>query len=645
MTKIQIKRLSMENFKCHRHLELDLRGGNASVYGDNATGKSSIYDAFTWLLFAKDSHGNGEKNLDIKPLDQNGEVADHDCETVVEALLQVDGNDICLRRTLKEVWVTKRGSSEAVYDGNTSEYFVNGVPVKQQEFKARVDALVSEDMFRTLTSVSFFAETMPWQKRRELLFGMADIREDRELLHLEPRFAPLLEAMAGLSLPELRAKLTSQRKGLTVTRNELPARISECENTVSALAGIDFDKLREEESMLRIRRNALEEELFTIKNGSAIRDKEHQVRQAQLELDELAAANNIHRKQQQAAFPDLRDLDRKLTQESSELTRLGRQEQRLEASRQRNLDAIDACRSRWHVVNGETFQGGECPTCGQALPTQQRTALQSQWEAQRRSKLDRIEADAALQKELLAADEEALAAVREQISACQDRISDLTEQRLRAGEQAQEVTDLDSYAQDKAAATQRIDLLQKELFELRSDAEAAVLEKRKELGRLEVALAEKSESVAKQSLLDFSRQRIETLREDARRAAAELARLDGLLWLIEDFIRFKTSHIEEEVNGLFRFVRFRLFREQANGGLEERCDATVDGVPYQSLNSGMRINAGIDIINALSRANGVQVPLFIDNAESVTNLENTDTQVVRLVVSEKDKELRICHEN
>lgn len=645
MTKIQIKRLSMENFKCHRHLELDLRGGNASVYGDNATGKSSIYDAFTWLLFAKDSHGNGEKNMDIKPLDQNGEVADHDCETAVEALLQVDGNDICLRRTLKEVWVTKRGSSEAVYDGNTSEYFVNGVPVKQQEFKTRVDALVSEDMFRTLTSVSFFAEGMPWQKRRELLFGMAGIQDDLKLMQLDDRFAPLLAAMGSLSLPELRAKLTSQRKGLTVTRNELPARISECENTVAALADIDFDKLREEESLLRSRWNGMNEELLTIKNGSAIRDKEHQVRQAQLALDELEAANNIHRKQQQAAFPDLRAFDRKIADENSEHTRLTRQEQRLEASRQRNLDAIDACRSRWHTVNGETFQGGECPTCGQALPAQQRTALQSQWEAQRRSKLDRIEADAALQKELLAADEEALAAVREQISACQDRISDLTEQRLRAGEQVQEVTDLDNYAQDKAAATQRIDLLQKELFELRSDAEAAALEKRKELGRLEVALAEKSESVAKQSLLDFSRQRIETLREDARRAAAELARLDGLLWLIEDFIRFKTSHIEEKVNGLFRFVRFRLFREQANGGLEERCDATVDGVPYQSLNSGMRINAGIDIINALSRANGVQVPLFIDNAESVTNLENTDTQVIRLVVSETDKELRLHYEN
>ena len=70
-----------------------------------------------------------------------------------------------------------------------------------------------------------------------------------------------------------------------------------------------------------------------------------------------------------------------------------------------------------------------------------------------------------------------------------------------------------------------------------------------------------------------------------------------------------------------------------------------DGVPYQALNNGAKINVGIDIINTLSLAYGVRVPLFIDNAESVTRLEETETQTIRLVVSEQDKELRIDYEN
>ena len=118
-----------------------------------------------------------------------------------------------------------------------------------------------------------------------------------------------------------------------------------------------------------------------------------------------------------------------------------------------------------------------------------------------------------------------------------------------------------------------------------------------------------------------------------------------MLFLLEEFTRYKTRYIEDGVNGLFRLAKFRLFREQANGGLEERCDVTFKGIPYGSLNNGARINVGIDIINTLSRVYGVEVPLFVDNAESVTRIEKMKTQVIRLVVSEPDKELRCLYED
>ena len=108
MTEIKINRLRLENFKCHRSLTLDFMGGNASIYGDNATGKTSVYDALTWLLFGKDSSGNGEKNIEIKPLDASGEVRDHDAITEVEAALQVNGEEVTLRRTYQEVWTDRK---------------------------------------------------------------------------------------------------------------------------------------------------------------------------------------------------------------------------------------------------------------------------------------------------------------------------------------------------------------------------------------------------------------------------------------------------------------------------------------------------------------------------------------------------------
>ena len=91
---------------------------------------------------------------------------------------------------------------------------------------------------------------------------------------------------------------------------------------------------------------------------------------------------------------------------------------------------------------------------------------------------------------------------------------------------------------------------------------------------------------------------------------------DKLLFLCEEFVRFKTTYIEDSINGQFSIVKWKLFSEQVNGGLSECCEATVDGVPYSSLNSGMRINAGIDVISALSAFYGVRVPLVVDNAET-----------------------------
>ena len=142
-------------------------------------------------------------------------------------------------------------------------------------------------------------------------------------------------------------------------------------------------------------------------------------------------------------------------------------------------------------------------------------------------------------------------------------------------------------------------------------------------------------------ILDYVHKRTGELREEQKRAAAALEQAEKLSFTIEEFIRWKTRFVEDSVHGLFRLVSFRLFREQANGGLAECCDVTVDGVPYAALNNGARINAGLDIIRQLSEHYGVRVPLFVDNAEGVTRLEDAGTQVIRLVVSAEDKNLRV----
>ena len=182
-------------------------------------------------------------------------------------------------------------------------------------------------------------------------------------------------------------------------------------------------------------------------------------------------------------------------------------------------------------------------------------------------------------------------------------------------------------------------------MDLKSSAASVVSGLRMQKDEKEAKLREVQGTISKESLLEYSRKRIEELKTDAQNAAAVLEAVEQMLYLIDEFTRYKTRFVEDSINGMFRIARFRLFREQANGGIEDRCDVVHEGVPYLNVNNGMKINLGIDIINTLSAAYGVKVPLFIDNAESVTRLEACGSQMIRLVVSENDKELRINYEN
>ena len=204
---------------------------------------------------------------------------------------------------------------------------------------------------------------------------------------------------------------------------------------------------------------------------------------------------------------------------------------------------------------------------------------------------------------------------------------------------------MEGYAKRKAAVEARAKSLEGELADM-AQSTAGIKSELQSRIREVIAEAEKQRIIlSNKMLLEYSTSRIAELQESARKAAAALEAVDNMLYLIEEYTRYKTQYVEDSINSMFRVAKFRLFREQANGGVEDRCDVVYDGIPYINLNSGAKINVGIDIINTLSTAYGVSVPLFVDNAESVTRLEQSNNQIIRLVVSEEDKELRVNYEN
>ncbi|MBR6377908.1 MAG: AAA family ATPase [Oscillospiraceae bacterium] len=806
MKEIKIAKLSLRNFKGCESLELDLEGKNASIYGDNATGKTTVYDAVTWLLFGKDSLGQSNDE-NIKPLDANGAVKDHEAVTVVEAELEVcedgrqiagttggtgdpsptegngreDGRQIAgatvcrqiagatvtLRKELRELWTARRGTSQLVYGGNTVAYFVDGVPTQKKGYTARIGELVQEDTFRMLTSATAFAVDLHWQKRRAVLADMsgagaltdrallqeavreaqqavqeaASAREAEEHQQRGERFSALLDALEGRSLEDEKKVLAQERRNLTAVKDQAPARLDELNKQGIRLEALDFagaarelqaarengDRLRQEIAQasaggrdpalqkamedLAAKRQQLQEErasyrdkhmdlVFAVRNELyALDAEERKIQRAQEEaagelrrqLGALGQKKAEFRAQRDEIAHQIADMERTAEQLRAHIRQDARRATDLEAEAEALGQQVEADRSKWLEVSNQSFGGATCPTCGQELPMEQMQAARERFEREKAGRLEQIRMIAGMhldrEKQLRTEAEQS----RQKAALTQETLDNTLAQLedLRAHLPAEEMpgyrVERDRLERElariegreggqiaRAAETgERRKALQEKLAGVEASAELPDYRGRlAELDALEEHLkAQESEDRAKERqkveglrnaleavegrvraaeailnqkpILDYVHKRTGELREEQKRAAAALEQAEKLSFTIEEFIRWKTRFVEDSVNGLFRLVSFRLFREQANGGLAECCDVTVDGVPYAALNNGARINAGLDIIRQLSEHYGVRVPLFVDNAEGVTRLEDAGTQVIRLVVSAEDKSLRV----
>ena len=523
---IRLKQLHLENFKCHRALTLDFGGGNASIYGDNATGKTSIYDALTWLLFGKDSAGNGEKSIDIKPLLPDGSVRDHQAVTEVEAVFLADGEEISLKRTYQEAWSTKRGSSEATYDGNTSEYFVDGVPCKANAYKARVAELVDEDRFRLLTAVSFFPAVMPWQ----MLFDLFGCMDDKRIMETDSRFRPLYEAMGKLPLADFKKVVTQKRKGFMATRDEVPARISECEKTISDLSGMDFDGAEAQLSILNGRLNSLNAELLAIEQNTAVQRKEIDLKKATLDLESIERDNDRYRATQKSAVPSISTMEEELRRVRSSLDSAKRSLEMRLRDIQKCDEAIAAAREQWKQINAEQFTEKTCPTCGQRLPENQIKESIAAFEADKKRRCSELVNRSQLYKSDKGQFQKEEQDTRQYIQELEANIRE-TEDRIRRAKDISSKTviaDMPDYAEKKNAALSAVAAISAELTKLKEDASSSASGLRSRMSEVKAEIDRVSGIAGLRNAYDYAQRRIKELREDAQAAADNLGQLERM---------------------------------------------------------------------------------------------------------------------
>jgi exonuclease SbcC len=668
MKTIEIKGLILTNFKGTLKLKVNFEH-NTDVFGANGTGKTTIYDAFLWLLFGKNAEE--KKEFSIKnTVDTSLNRQDHE----VEVTLEVNGDRITLKKIYKEKWQKKRGEEIAEYVGNETIYFWNEVPMQQKEFQTKVYNIMDETIFKLITN-PYALNSMKWQDRRSILTQMSGELSDAGIAKGNPEYEKLV---ANLTQDKTMADYLKQIKASVKKSQDeiklIPTRIDEVSKTKPE--AYDFQNLK---NLLEVKEGEL------VKIDESIQDKskgldsileanETAKRTASNLRSEISAiesqlrtqANNSNKKDTSILDGFKSTLQTKqgelTTAENGLVTLKG-----LVTAKESDLKAlgvtIQTKRDEWSAENAKTLTFEEnsfcCPTCQRAFEESdietKKTELSNNFKTEKANKLAEINRQGGLLATQKANLETELEALRTRVTNGETLITNLKA----------DIVTLENSIQvevDKNSNTTPVDTEDVYTQLLASNAEHKA--KKIELENAEKAIKEvpkvddaqlKEDRLILISEIDGIKtklrneaqiatvnERIQTLRNQETTLAQEIANVEKIQFLIERFEKDKMTAIEENVNSKFRIVKFKMFEDQVNGGESPACEIYVNGVPFSDANTASKINAGIDIISTLSKFYQVSAPIFIDGAESIHDIMETESQLIRLVVSEPDKSLRVA---
>lgn len=625
MQDVRLQRLSLKNFKGITSLDFAPGGEDAAIYGDNATGKTTLVDAFMWLLFGKDSLNQAA--FEIKPLSATGDPA-HGIEHGVAAQLNVSGKVLTLRKVLSEKWSKKRGSAAKEFTGNTTDYYVDGVPMPKRDFDNAVGTVCDENLFRLLTNPRYFNEVMHWQKRRELLLEICGNVTDAQVIESDPALSGI--AISDRTMDDQRKVLVARRAEINKELDKIPVRIDECKQLAEQVpAGKASEMaLADLHNLLTVKQN----ELARIEAGGEVAEKTKALREVEAKLFDLTGSA----KAQAQAKQD--ELHRRKIEIGTQLSHLQAKAYGLDARIKIVEDRLQTLRAEWvRIDSAAPALKDTCPTCKQPLPSDQVQAAVQEYNEQKARSLATISTEGKAGNleltDLCSQREQAMQEAVELAAHMETLERELSAAAWQADSQIS-TPEYQALAATQEELRQSIEALSVDTTEARQEVSAEIGRLREEIEQ-QVSLREQERAAKRAG------QRIDALKAEERTLAGEYERIEKELALLDQFTRAKVGMLEELINGRFALAKFKLFAEQINGGVTECCEVVVNGVPYNSLNNAMRINVGLDVIATLSEHYKLCVPVWCDNAEAVTSLQPTPAQQIRLIVSEPDKTLRI----
>lgn len=631
---MKLSAITLNNFKGIKFINFEFDGNDASIYGDNATGKTTIFDSLCWLLFGKDSLDRAD--FEIKTL-VNGEPL-HNVNHEVEAIFSNDdGTSFTLKRIYRERYSNPRGG-ETKLTGHTTDYFINEVPVKEKEYKAFINNMINEDVFKLITSPLYFNEQYSWQNRRKLLLKMCGDVDDESVINSRDDLKRLAQLLNGHTVEEQKKIVAAKKAAINKELDMIPIRIDEAVRNKPEIVS-DKTKLTQDIQVILNGIDELEKEKAIINNGFEATEKQSKMREINRQLE--ARRSEV--------LSDYKK-DKQALRSNYELSLM--QLKSLEAERDRYYDRhndlnrdidlenkrIEKLQDEFNSFNNQKFDTVNCPTCGQPYPDEKRAELETIFNTQKSTNLEEwqklIDSAKAMKQSYM--EQQDIMAVK--VDGLTNQIADKQKEydsQFKNYEELQEPNiEDDSVYKD----------LKAELFILELDDGNEADDNK--LLKIDTDLKElKSKKLALETELNKFKMagdidiRIAELEAQRQKLAEEKNLLDETSFLIDEFVKTKVDLLEQSINSHFEYARFKMFNVLVNGNIEECCETTYKGVPYRSMNNAARMNVGLDIINALTKFYNVTAPVFIDNAEAVTDFIKCNSQTIKLVVDADFKTL------
>ncbi|WP_100065138.1 ATP-binding protein [Miniphocaeibacter massiliensis] len=627
---IILEKLTLGNFKGIKNKVIEFKDNITNIAGENASGKTTIYDAYSWLLWNKDSQNKTDFN--IKTIGKYGEPL-HNLEHSVEGEFLIVSEDekvpLKLKKVFKEKWTKKRGSKTEEFNGHTTEYFINDILLKLKEYTARIEALITEEKFKQLSNPLHFNINLDTKKKRELVLSLINDVSIDEIIDKNKELEPLRELLATRDINDLmkinKATISNINKDLEL----LPIKINERYD--SKRADIDFDKLEFRKRIIVGTIEKIDNDLAKKNNSEALKDKQLQIKELIIKQENIV--NEVEKKNREAK----RKYQEEISDRNKKIEHCNTYIKEVETDKKSELKLLETLNAELiglrekyeNYANDKMEIAAEthCPTCNQELPIE---SIQEKINLIKSNKLSDIsdKADGILKKiEIVKKDiqdfDKKIELKKDELKQIQDNIPT---------EPVEEII-----PQEYHDITEQIEKLKEEINNFDVTDNTELLEKKSEL---EKELGEINSQLAFEKVNEEADKKIAEYEEQQAKLGEEYDRVSEIIYLCEQFMKVKVDYISDDINSKFSLVKFKLFETQINGGINEVCESTVNNVPFNDLNNAMKINAGIDIINTLADHYKINTPIFIDNAESVNHLEETDSQVIRLVVSD-DKELVI----